>query len=87
MCYSTPYKLSMTDPFRDEIEAFLRLTGMKPTTFSIRATRDRHFVRKLRMGRRVFPDTADRVRTFMRTFDPADEPQRATVRTGTPVVA
>lgn len=60
----------MTEPFRDEVEAFLRLTGMKPTRFSALATRDRHFVRKLRLGRRVFPDTMDRVRGFMRNFDP-----------------
>ncbi|MCP3732044.1 hypothetical protein M9978_16590 [Sphingomonas sp. MG17] len=60
----------MTDPFRDEVEAFLRLTSMKPTRFSALATRDRHFVRKLRLGRRVFDDTKDRVRQFMRTFDP-----------------
>lgn len=57
---------------REEIEAFLRLTGMKPTRFSISATRDRHFVRKLRMGRRVWPDTEERVRKFMRSYDPQE---------------
>lgn len=60
----------MTQPFRDEVEAFLRLTGMSPTRFSASATRDRHFVRKLRRGRRVFPDTMERVRSFMHHYDP-----------------
>lgn len=68
----------MTDPLRDEIEAFLRLTGMKPTRFSISCTRDRHFVRHLRAGkRRVWPDTAERVRKFMRNYDPAAPRQDA----------
>ncbi|WP_053000686.1 hypothetical protein [Sphingomonas sanxanigenens] len=64
----------MADPLLEEIEAFLRLTGMSPTRFSIRATRDRHFVRHLRKGRNVWPGTMDRVRAFMRGFDPAQEP-------------
>lgn len=59
------------DPLREEIEVFLRLTGMKPTRFSAQATRDRHFVRKLRKGRRVWPETAARVRAFMRSYNPA----------------
>lgn len=53
------------DTLLREVEAFLRLTGMKPTRLSIGATSDRHFVRKLRMGRRVWPETAERVRAFM----------------------
>ncbi|KKW92265.1 hypothetical protein YP76_10055 [Sphingobium chungbukense] len=63
----------MTDPLKEEIEVFLRLTGMKPTRFSISATRDRHFVRKVRKGRRVWPETAERVRAFMRNYDPHAE--------------
>ncbi len=60
----------MTDPLTDEIEVFLRITGMKPTRFSISATRDRHFVRQVRRGRRVWPETAERVRAFMRGYTP-----------------
>ncbi|MFQ3894585.1 hypothetical protein [Sphingobium sp. R-7] len=60
----------MTDTLKDEIEVFLRLTRMKPTRFSISATRDRHFVRHLRKGRRVWPETAERVRAFMRDYRP-----------------
>lgn len=55
---------------------FLRLTGMTPTQFSVRATRDRHFVRTLRMGRRVWPETAERVRSFIRNYDPAQAAKR-----------
>jgi hypothetical protein len=57
----------MTDALIEEIEVFLGLTGMTPTRFSARATGDRHFVRQLRKGRRVWPETAERVRAFMRT--------------------
>jgi hypothetical protein len=61
----------MTDTLLDEIEAFLRLTGMKPTRFSALATSDRHFVRHLRIGKRnVWPHTAAKVRSFMRNYDP-----------------
>ena len=63
----------MSDPFRDEVETFLRLTHMTPTGFSAAATRDRHFVRQLRKGRRVWPETVERVRGFMRNYNPASE--------------
>lgn len=63
----------MTDGLKDEIEVFLRLTGMKPTRFSAAAINDRHFVRQLRRGRRVWPETAAKVRAFMQSYAPPAE--------------
>jgi hypothetical protein len=53
-----------------EIECFLSLTGMSPTRFSQDAIRDRHFVRQLRNGRRVWPETAEKARLFMAEHRP-----------------
>lgn len=53
-----------------EIERFLNLTGMSATRFSQEAIRDRHFVRQLRNGRRVWPETADKARAFMAEYRP-----------------
>lgn len=54
-----------------EIERFLSLTGMSATGFSDKALRDRHFVRQLRGGRRVWPETAQKARDFMATYRPS----------------
>ena len=60
----------MTDTFRDEMERFLALTKMKPTVFSVAATqgKDRHLVRSIRAGRRLWPDTQERIRRFMTEY-------------------
>ncbi len=56
-----------------EIEAYLMASGMSPTAFGDAALKDRHFVRQLRAGRRVWPETAARARTFMRDNPPKSE--------------
>jgi hypothetical protein len=53
-----------------DIEAFLAKTGMSATSFGDRSTKDRHLVRQMRFGRRVWPETEDKVRTFMREYSP-----------------
>lgn len=53
-----------------EIEAFLETHGMAPTRFGDEALGDRHFVRQLRSGRRVWPETEAKVRRFMATYRP-----------------
>lgn len=55
----------MDDTLLPEIERFLALTKMTPTAFSQAAIKDRHFVRQLRKGRRVWPETAQKARDFM----------------------
>jgi len=47
-----------------DIDAFLARHEMAPSTFGA-ALNDRHFVRQLRAGRRVWPETEARVRNFM----------------------
>lgn len=58
-----------------DIEAFLAENDVPPTRFGDEALGDRHFVRQLRDGRRVWPETEAKVRDFMRDY-PA-EPARA----------
>jgi hypothetical protein len=49
-----------------EVESFLRASGMSPSAFGHEAVTDRGFVFDLRKGRRVWPETADKVRRFIR---------------------
>jgi len=53
-----------------DIEAFLGTHSMAPTRFGVEALADRHFVKQLRAGRRVWPETEARVRLFMATYRP-----------------
>jgi hypothetical protein len=48
-----------------DIEAFLGTHNFSPTRFGDEALGDRHFVRQLRAGRRVWPETEKKVRNFM----------------------
>ena len=59
-------------PLRSEVDRFLDAAGMSPVTFGRKALRDPHFVRQLREGRRVWPETEAKVRTFMAEYRPAD---------------
>lgn len=51
-----------------DIEAFLATHQMAPSRFGFDALGDRHFVRNLREGRRVWPETESKVRRFMATY-------------------
>jgi hypothetical protein len=55
-------------PLLPEIELFIATHGLSPTRFGQDALGDRHFVKQLRRGRRVWPETADKVRRFMATY-------------------
>jgi hypothetical protein len=48
-----------------DVETFLTKHQMPPTNLGDAALGDRHFVRQLRNGRRVWPETEAKVRTFM----------------------
>jgi hypothetical protein len=56
-----------------DIEAFLDAHGLSPTRFGHEALGDRHFVKQLRNGRRVWPETEAKVRNFMVTYRPESE--------------
>lgn len=53
-----------------EIEAFLPASGIKETTFGLRAVNDGKFVGRLREGKNVTVNVIDRARQFMRDFKP-----------------
>lgn len=48
-----------------EIEAFLADTGMGESYFGKKAVGNSEIVSRLRDGRRIWPDTEDRVRAFI----------------------
>ncbi len=53
----------------DDIEVFLEGNReISATSLGDRALGDRHFVRQLRNGRRVWPETEAKVRAFMAAF-------------------
>jgi hypothetical protein len=61
-------------PLPETIEAFLTLHDMAPVTFGRLAARDPHFVRDIRGGRRVWPETDAKIRAFMASHPaPADQ--------------
>lgn len=53
-----------------DIERFIEKTGVSPTRFGQMAIGDRHLVRTMRMGRRVWPETEAKIRKFMRRGPP-----------------
>lgn len=65
-------------PLPETIEAFLTLHDMAPVTFGRLAAKDPHFVRDIRGGRRVWPETDAKIRTFMANHSaPVDQKQAA----------
>jgi 2,4-dienoyl-CoA reductase-like NADH-dependent reductase (Old Yellow Enzyme family) len=54
-----------TQPLAKAIEAFLARHPMSAVRFGREAMNDPHFVRDIRAGRRVWPETEARVRGFM----------------------
>ncbi len=51
-----------------QIEAFLKRESVAETAFGRGALNDPHFIENLRNGRRVWPETAEKVRKFMREY-------------------
>lgn len=60
-------------PLVDAIGDFIDRHSMSPITFGRLALKDPHFVRDLRGGRRVWPETEAKVRAFMADYSPATE--------------
>ena len=58
-------------PLPDAITSFLETHQMAPVTFGRLALRDPHFVRDVRSGRRLWPETEQKVRDFMARYEPA----------------
>lgn len=49
----------------DEIDAFLSEARMAESTFGLKAVNDGKFVRRLREGKRCWPETAEKARGFI----------------------
>jgi len=58
--------MTHAEAFLAEVEAFLKRSKMKPTTFSKAAVGDPNFVRDLRAGRMPNLGLVDRVHEFIR---------------------
>ena len=54
--------------FASRVNAFMRSTGMSPTTLGLKAVGDPNLVRQIERGRSPSLRTADRVLSFMRRF-------------------
>ena len=64
---------TLTKLFESRLAGFLERTGVKPSTFGLRATGDPNLIRQLRLGRSPTLSTADRILAFMEAFDEAHE--------------
>ena len=67
--------MTTQDQLLAEIEAFLARpeVGLRVTSFGRQVMHDGKFVSDLRKGRRVWPETAERIRIFMRDYAPKGE--------------
>lgn len=68
--------MSHPNPILTEVEAYLAASGMAPTSFGLATLKDRHFVRQLRGGRRLWPETEAKVREWMRDNPPVASGKR-----------
>ena len=57
-------------PLLDEIDTFVRINQLSESAFGRLAVNDWKLLRQLRAGRRMWPDTEDRVRGFMASYQP-----------------
>jgi hypothetical protein len=57
--------MSQPNPLLQQIDAFLAASGMKATTFGRKAVNDWGFIDRLRAGGRCWPETEERVRSFI----------------------
>lgn len=57
-------------PLLTDIDAFLRVHKLSDSAFGRQALNDWKLIRQLRAGRRLWPDTEYRVRTFMSGYRP-----------------
>lgn len=62
--------MSARDDLLNEIERFLERWDMSPTKFGQLCMNDHTFVKRLRRGSDVRLGTAERVRTFLKTWRP-----------------
>ncbi len=71
---------TLEQQFGSRLSAFLRRTGLRPTTFGIKALGDPNLVRQIDGGRSLSLRTADRVLAFMAEYDGDSSGARAPPR-------
>ena len=67
------YSMTMSTLLND-IETFLdtHKATISPTAFGDAAMNDRHLVRQLRNGRRLWPETEAKIKRFMASYNPTE---------------
>lgn len=65
------------DKLLSDIQAFCKVHGMAQTRFGELALNDKPFVAQLEAGRRIWPETEDKIRTFMVTYSATADRQDA----------
>ena len=60
---------TLEQQFKSRVSAFLRRTGLRPTTFGLKALGDAHLMRELDGGRSPSLRTADRILAFIADYD------------------
>ena len=60
---------TLEQQFKSRVSAFLGRTGLRPTTFGLKALGDTHLVRQLDGGRSLSLRTADQILAFITDYD------------------
>lgn len=63
------------DTLLHHVEAFMDENSLSASAFGDGALGDRHLVRQLRKGRRLWPETEAKVRDFMAAYTPTPTPE------------
>lgn len=48
-----------------DVKAFLAESGMRPSTFGVKAVNDGHLLKRLEKASVVYPKTAEKIQTFI----------------------
>ena len=60
--------MSYVTKFKEQVDVFLSLTGVKPTVMGQEALHDGNFVSALRLGREPKPSTIEKVERWMAAY-------------------
>lgn len=61
--------------FLTDIEHFISTAGISESTFGFKAVNDGKFVKRIRHGGRMYRETEEKVRRYMRTHSPTTTTQ------------
>ena len=68
--------MNANDKIRAEIKDFLKRTGIGPTRFGVLAVDDKTLMSRLKTGKGVSFETAERIRAFIRGYKPPARPKK-----------